>query len=168
MKQPNLIILVVLSYVILGFACSKGEKPSSTEQAGPSFISTPRSTQEKLVDNKKKWNEQNIRNYDYELSAEGYLMAFAPIVAVSIRDGKLVSIKTPDGKPVTYLRIYERFSTVEKIFTFLDEVERRRPDRLHIAYDEKTGYPTHVDLDEKEGMSDDELTLRIKSLQIHN
>ena len=168
MKRPNLTILVVLSYLLFGFACSKGEISRGIQREVEPIEATPKSTRELLDENEKKWNELNLRDYDFELSAEGYLRPFAPIVKVSVRDGKVESIKTPDGKSVTYPRIYDEFSTIEKIFTFLDEVERKRPERLHTAYDEKAGYSTHVDLDEKEGMSDDELTLRIKSLQIHN
>ena len=168
MKRPNLTILVVLSCLLFGFACCKGEVSTGNKREIGAGEATPKSTRELLDENEKKWDELNLRDYNFELSAEGYLRPFAPIVKVSVRDGKVESIKTPDGKPVTYPRMYEEFSTIENIFAFLDEVERKRPDRLHTAYDEKAGYSTHVDLDEKEGMSDDELTLRIKSLQIHN
>jgi len=168
MKRPNLTILVVFSYLLFGFACSKGEISTGHNREVGAVEATPKSTRESLDENEKKWDELNLRDYDFELSAEGYLRAFAPLVKVSVRDGKVESIKTSDGKSVTYPRMYEEFSTVEKIFKFLNEVDSRRPDRIQIACDEQTGYPTYVDLDEKEGMSDDELTLRIKNLQIHN
>jgi hypothetical protein len=140
--------------------------PRGADHANVSATSTPKTTQDKLVDRKHKWSDQNIRDYDYALSAEGYMRPFEPSVLISIRDGKLVSIKTPDGKLVTYPGIYDEFSSVEKIFKFLDEVGSKRPYKLNIVYDEVNGYPTYVELDEKEGMSDDELTLRISSLEV--
>ncbi len=105
-----------------------------------------------------------MTDYDFELSASGYLLAFEPSVVIRVRMGEVESLKTSDGKEAATRRNYERFGTVERIFKFLNEIEAKNPDKLSITYSE-TGYPAYVELDERKGMSDDELTLRVTNLQ---
>lgn len=119
-----------------------------------------------LVANNAKWQEQRIDNYDFDLSASGYFRPFGPTVKISVRNGKLASIENANGKLVRYPRVYEEFSTVDKLFEFLNTVNMRKPEKLVVAYDAERGFPTHVDLDEKEGISDDELTLKVTNFAI--
>lgn len=152
-------VVVVLS----SFACTADNV--SNDVPDDTNSNKLQSVRELLQLNERKWNELNIKDYDFELSASGYLLAFDSSVTISVRNGDVESIRKSDGKEVSSTRIYKQYSTVERIFKFLKEVEAKNPYRLFVAYDE-IGFPTYVDLDEVRGIADDELTLRLSNLQI--
>ena len=114
--------------------------------------------------NRELWTSKNIQNYKMIIGASGFMMNFPEEVLIEVRNRQAKSmVSKTDNKGVD---LYKNYNTVEKIFDFIEREHSRKADKLHVKFDDTLGYPTAVNLDERVGMSDDELSLKIVSLEV--
>ena len=100
------------------------------------------------------------------IRASGFMTNFPEQVLVEVQNHQVKSIKSLSKRGNNYVKAYKNYNTVEKIFDFIESENSRKPDKLNVRFNAEFGYPINVDLDEKTGWSDDELSLEVKSLEI--
>ena len=156
-----LFISIFLFTLVCTFAC--GQTASKTEQTNSKVEKAPSAHVFDLAEfemNKEKWRSLAITNYDVTIEATGFLTNFPRPVLISVRNSKLVSIKSGDKKN-NYVKGYDFLNTVEKLFTFVESEWKRKAEVLNVIYDDEFGFPKSIALDEKKGMSDDELGVTV-------
>jgi Family of unknown function (DUF6174) len=114
--------------------------------------------------NRDLWTSKNIRNYKMIVGAHGLLTNFPEEVLIEVQNRKTKSIKSLSKTGRNYVEAYQPFSTVEKLFDFIEQA--KKADKLEVGFDENLGHPTRITYDGSFGTADDELSLWIKSLEV--
>jgi hypothetical protein len=164
----SILRMILIMSVLFGLACTHDRFYVSGADIKPVESSNSEAGRQNFLVNNEKWQMRQVENYDFDLSASGYLRPFDPMVRISVRNGKVASIKNPTGGLVKNADIYDKFSTFDAMFEFLNMVSMRNPERLVVTYNAEHGFPSYIDLDEKEQMADDELTLKITNFVASN
>ena len=138
-------------------------------------ISCSQIRQAELERSRSLWLEKRIENYKMKIKIQktGHATPNGTFI-ITVRDNAAESIK-PSDKPDlemldTQIR-FERYSTIDAIFNFIESAEKDRQknnnswDRRVIEYDAKYGYPKKVDLDQSDVM-DDELYFEVLEFEI--
>ncbi len=114
--------------------------------------------------NKELWTSKNIQNYKMIVGASGFMMNFPEQVLIEVKNREAKSIISNTDN--SWVESYKDYSTVEKIFDFIEREHSKKADKLYVEFDKTFGYPTKVNLNERVNTSDDELLLKVFSLEI--
>jgi len=98
------------------------------------------------------------------VGASGFLTNFPEEVLIEVRNRQAKSVKSLSKSGRNHVEAYKNFDTVEKIFDFVEK--RKKADKLNVLFDENFGYPNGIIYDGRADVSDDELQLQIKSLEV--
>ena len=126
-------------------------------------------SQTEIARNKEKWQDANITHYRYNLTL-GCFCVFRqdmPLV-IEVMDGKVVSMEYQNGNPIdaTNREFFERFSTIDRIFSELEADLAGAADEVTVTYDPTYGFPVEVSIDYVKEATDDELYLTISDFQV--
>src|SRR6185503_18172617 len=121
-------------------------------------------SQTEIARNKEKWQDANITHYRYDLTL-GCFCVFSqdmPLV-IEVMDSKVVSMEYQNGNPIdaTNREFFERFSTIDRIFSELEADLAGAADEVTVTYDPTYGFPVEVSIDYVKEATDDELYLTI-------
>lgn len=101
-----------------------------------------------LANNRNKWQEAKIDNYNLKLSKfGGGIYGWVP-VSVKVRNNKTESVK-PARKHGQLERIdgYDEFNTVEKMFDKIQGAYNRKYS-VNVTYNKEFGYPEIIAIDD--------------------
>lgn len=117
--------------------------------------------------NRELWTSQNIQSYRLIIGATGFLTNFPEEVLVEVRNREAKSIKSLSATGRNGTSTYSPYETVDKLFSFVSDQNRRGVKVLTVNYDPDLGYPKRIELDQ-DGYygNDDELTLQVRSIEI--
>jgi hypothetical protein len=149
--------LTIFVFLIVLTACS----------AAPMATPTPLSP---LVENRQKWESQNINHYRFTLSIICFC-AFSDKMplTIEVKDGQVVSMVDNQGQPVTDFKdTFDQYSSIEKLFELLDLAMNGGADKVTVTYHATYGYPEAVDIDYVEEAIDDEISFTISNLEVLN
>jgi len=115
---------------------------------------------------RRLWNQQNIRNYSYQLSNSCFCVpeARGPVI-ITVKNGITTSITTPTGEKVSNPEFFERYKTVPKLFDVIADAIARRADNIDVQYNSALGYPTQINIDYSTQQADEELYLTIENFK---
>ena len=101
------------------------------------------------------------------IGASGFVTNFPEEVLVEVRNREAKSIKSLSTTGRNGTSTYSAYETVDKLFGFVSDENRRGVKVLKVNYDADLGYPKRIELD-RDGFygNDDELTLQVKSIEI--
>ncbi|MBN3870656.1 MAG: DUF6174 domain-containing protein [Nostoc sp.] len=125
-----------------------------------------RRLEKRLEFNRRFWNQQNISNYDYELSNSCFCIpdARGPVV-IKVRNGKTTSITSvATGQPVNP-ELFQNYNTIPKLFNVIQDAINRKAFSLNVRYSAKFGYPTQIDIDYNSQIADEEKYLTIENFK---
>lgn len=121
-----------------------------------------------LSENRSLWQKSGIKNYRMMVDLQIY--GYRPLIGkfiISVRQGRAESIKHADtGELVAEPELFEKYDTVEKIFSLIEAAEKRSPDKFEVEYEPKLGYPKKVNLDYSFSGSDDEFSFRVSQFEV--
>ncbi|MBD2451790.1 hypothetical protein H6G76_32660 [Nostoc sp. FACHB-152] len=132
-------------------------------------VQAPTSTRfnwEKLKINHRLWRGQNISNYRYEFTRSCNCLpkATAPVI-IEVRNGITTSITDKEtGKPAD-AALFQRYKTIPKLFYVIKDALVRRAANLTVEYDPVLHYPTQINIDYNNKITDDEIFITISNLE---
>jgi glucose/arabinose dehydrogenase len=153
-------LLVLLTVIVFALAaCSMGA------QAGGD---PPQENQTEIERNQEKWQNAEIAHYRYKLNLSCFC-AFTqdmPLV-IEVMDGKVVSMEYQTGNEIdaTNRELFERYATIDRIFSELDADLAGAADEVTVTYDPTYGFPTQATIDFVKEATDDELYLTISDFE---
>lgn len=111
---------------------------------------------------KVKWEEVNINDYRAEI--ERLCFCGGPFrYTMSVNNGEIVEVLDSEtGEAVENLGGY---STIDELFTWLEQVATQDPQKLELEFHPKLGYPTLIDYNQSDNIADEELLLRINDFE---
>ncbi len=117
---------------------------------------------------RQQWQDAAISHYRFNLHMVCFC-AFAenmPLV-VEVQDGNVVSMEYQNGTEIdpASLEFFQRYETIEKIFTELEKAIGGEADEVTVSYDDAYGFPEQIDIDFIEEAIDDELVLTISGFE---
>jgi hypothetical protein len=124
-----------------------------------------------LSRNRDKWETSNVKHYRYALFI-GCFCGFTEKMPINIevRDGKVASMTYQDGTPVAPTDIgaefFQRFSTIDQMFTDLESGQSSQADDVQVAYDSKYGYPARINVDQIKEAIDDEYDVEVSGFEV--
>jgi hypothetical protein len=98
------------------------------------------------------------------IGANGFLTNFPEQVLIEVRNRQAKSIKSLSKTGRNYVGAYKNYDTVEKVFDFVEN--SKKADKLSVLFDENLGYPNQIAYDGRIDVYDDELSLKIFSLEV--
>ena len=122
-----------------------------------------------IEQNKEKWQNANISHYRYHLAITCFC-AFSqdmPLI-IEVQDGEVVSMEFEGGTeidPAIRQDLFDRYATIDRLFTELEADLNGAADKVTVAYDETYGFPTQATIDFVEEATDDELYLSISTFE---
>jgi len=157
--MKKLLILLTVFAVVLA-ACSAGAQAEGNP---------PQENQSEIERNKEKWRDAKISHYRYKLHLTCFC-AFSqdmPLV-IEVMDGEIVSMEYQNGNPIdaTNRELFERFSTIDRIFSELEADLAGAADEVTVTYDPTYGFPVEVTIDYVKEATDDELYLTISDFEV--
>jgi hypothetical protein len=127
------------------------------------------SAQDELDQNREVWESAGISNYSYRFqrSCECLPEVTRPFV-VSVQNGVITEVRDFEtGEVLDEDGLGElRVSTVEGLFDVIQEAINDRADSISIEYDSELGYPSSINIDHDEQISDEETILTAQDLTV--
>jgi len=168
LKKVCLLISVLFIFAFYLVACSTSAQNANDLTATQNTkIPNSNSNQFNVAEferNRELWTSKNIQNYKMIVDASGFLTNFPEQVLIEVRNRQAKSIKSLSKTGRNYVEAYKNYDTVEKIFDFVES--SKKADKLIVKFNENLGYPTGITRDGRINVSDDELQLKIYSLEI--
>ena len=167
LKHICFLLSVLVIFSVCLFSCSKSSSGSSDLTANRNTkISNSNTNQFDVAvfeRNRELWTSKNIQNYKMVVGASGFLTNFPEEVLIEVKNRQTKSIKSLSKTGRNYVKAYEDYDTIEKIFEFVNN--RKKAQTLNVIFDENFGYPNQIVYDGR-GSSEDQLRLEVKSLEI--
>lgn len=119
------------------------------------------------------WKEQNVENYSFEFTKFCYCGGlFTPSIIVVKADTIHAVLDPETGEPLrdpqTYELIFpmysESFQTIDELFDIIENAQNNA-DELVVEYNQRSGYPEHIDIDYIKEAIDDEMTYRVDNFE---
>ena len=129
------------------------------------------------------WETYGIASYQYTFDAQCFCDQGPVPARIIVRADTLHAVLNPEtgdtlrargsNRPVWNERPME-YPTIDRLFDIIDgelsKVFYRRPDSIHVKYNEEYGYPAYIHIDQRVGRTgavagDDELTLTVGDLE---
>jgi hypothetical protein len=125
-------------------------------------------SQTEIERNKEKWQDANISHYRFNLFV-GCFCVFSqdmPLV-IEVKDGEVVSMEYQSGNEIeaTNLELFEKYATIDRIFSELETNIYGKADEVIIKYDPTYGFPTEINIDFIKDAIDDELALTVSNFE---
>lgn len=166
------LIFILTIFAFHLFACSKEiQNPSitpDTNQPTASSDSNPNLHSFNLTEfkrNKDLWKTKNIKNYKMIVEARS-MMYFGEQVLIEVENGTAKSLKLITDSGHINAQAYKDFDTVEKIFGVAERAAEAKAETLNIGYNDAYGYPVQVIIDVSYKIADDEMSVKIKNLEV--
>jgi hypothetical protein len=160
---------LIIFTILLSCSNTKDKSNSNLSANQNTKISDSNTNQFNLAEferNKELWTSKNIQNYKMIVGASGFLTNFPEEVLIDVKARQVKSVKSLSKTGNNYIEAYKNYNTIEKIFDFIALENSRKADKLIVRFNGEFGYPTDIVLDEQIGSSDDELSLKVRSLEI--
>lgn len=111
---------------------------------------------------KEQWERTNIE--DYQVEIERICFCGGPFrYIMSVENGEIVQILDSEtGDVIEHLGGY---STIDEIFTWLEQVAARYPQKLELEFHPELGYPTFIDYNQSDMIADEEMLMRLENFQ---
>lgn len=146
---------LVVGFVLLTNCWNVPDSANTDNRQGPDANVNekidPRTEQSPLSEPLRKlnrmrelWRSHKISDYDFEMSLYVPGVGTPPWpVDIRVRGGRSVSItpKRDDDRKNPYLNYYDRYRTVEQIFSTLEE-EFRKSREVSVEYESELGFPS--------------------------
>ena len=160
---------MTIRLLLLALVCIVPSCPSNyqelTSQQGPSVPQQVQSNITELQSNRERWAARNIKNYRFVLYARccGPVRLTSP-VSIEVRDGSAISIAPVQSVRSPHLEPYERFDSVEKLFSVIEGAINRQAEFISVSYEPTLGHPVSIVVDESKTAVDDDFTFRLEQL----
>jgi hypothetical protein len=150
-------------------ACGGNKEKNSTEVVAEevSKVEETKSTKATSNDiatevqsNREKWMQHGISNYEIEMQKICYCVPeVVRMMVFEVEDDNVATVLYADTGEAVDPQHYSDFNTIEGMFTFVEQALEKNPADLSIAYDEKYGYIKELNIDFKENIADDEISI---------
>ena len=148
----GLLLLITVAAIAIGLVWSALAVRSATDISGEG----PRSL----------WEEEGLSSYRYTLQVGCFcIREMTYPVVVEVRDGKLVSVTYAGDGAAADMALFERFSSVEKLYAVIDDAAAQNAVQLDVVYDAQWHVPTAINIDISRQMADEELYLTVSDFK---
>ena len=146
-----LLLLVTVAAVAIGLSWS-----ALAARGGGATVDSPRSV----------WADQAVDDYRYTVQVGCFcIREMTRPVVVEVADGALLSLTYADDGTAADPLLFERFTSVEKLYAVIDDAAAQNAVQLDVTYDEALGVPTQISIDISQQMADEELYLTISGFE---
>jgi len=125
-------------------------------------------SQTEIERNREKWQDASISHYRFSLFV-GCFCVFSQDMplAIEVQDGEVVSMEYQSGNDIdaTNRELFERYATIDRIFTELEADINGAADEVVVTYDPTYGFPAQVNIDFIKEAIDDELALTVSEFE---
>ena len=116
-----------------------------------------------LAQAQAKWQKLATTSYSFD-SNKACFCAFRGPVKVIVTNNKVTAIQDPStGKPLSYS--LDWFSTIEQIFTQIEDLKKGNPKTLDVSYDPIYGFPVTITYNQSDQIADEEFSLTISNFK---
>lgn len=111
---------------------------------------------------KEQWDRSNIKNYRVEI--ERVCFCPPPIqYTMVVENGEIAQIiDSETGEAIQHLTGY---STIDELFTWLEQASAQDPQKLELEFHPQLGYPTYIDYNQSDMIADEEMLMRLNDLK---
>lgn len=110
--------------------------------------------------NREKWKSHEISDYEIEMQKICYCVPeVVRMMVFEVGEQKIKAVRYADTGEIVDPQHYGEFNTIEAMFTFVEQSLEKNPADLSISYDEKYGYIKELNVDFKENIADDEISI---------
>jgi len=157
--------LPLVAIVLALLACS-----ALPALATPTPTAKPTSTPDPaLAQNLQKWQAQSITHYRFSLDVRCFCAFTGQMpLSIEVKDGQVVSETDKTGQSVAapFKQAFDKYDSIEKLFTLLDAAQNGGADLVTIEFDPQYGYPQTAYIDYMANVSDDENRFTISSFEV--
>jgi len=124
--------------------------------------------QSEIERNKEEWRDANISHYRFNLNISCFCVFSQEMpLIIEVMDGEVVSMEYQKGNEIdtTNRELFERYATVDRIFSELEADLAGAADEVTVTYDVTYGFPTQATIDFAKEATDDELYLTISDFE---
>lgn len=147
--------VLILLAGISGCSGTLSSAPAGNSQGAP----------ETLADARERWRSSQTGGYQITVQQSCFcLQELTQPLRVTVRDARVVSV-TGLTQPLTQPEQLDQSRlTVEGLFAFIADAQRRQVERLDVSYHPRYGYPTVIAYDGHAMIADDEFSYRLSDL----
>lgn len=121
--------------------------------------------QDSLVAERRRWREQNVKTYTYQLQVHCMCATPGDPVVVEVNDGNVTSItRVSDGLRLSTAQ-YPMIRSVEGLFDLIQQAIDDQADTIFARFESSMHYPTEIQIDWKTSASDDDVSYVAGSLK---
>jgi hypothetical protein len=107
-----------------------------------------------------RWGARGFRDYSFTFSAACFCANVHPIRAIVVHDSVTTAVDLVTNQPVD-----PRFvSTIDRLFTFIEQGIAKPAAVLDVTYDAQLGYPITIRYDGSANIADDEVTYTVRDV----
>lgn len=130
-----------------------------------------------LETSREIWESHRIANYQYTFDSQCFCDQGPVPARIIVRADTLHAVLDPESGDTLRARGSNRpvwkkrpgqYPAIDRLFDIIDgelsKVFYRRPDSIHVEYNQEYGYPKQIYIDEQANMSDDELMITVGDL----
>ena len=124
--------------------------------------------QSEIERNKEEWRDANISHYRFNLNISCFCVFSQEMpLIIEVMDGEVVSMEYQKGNEIdtTNRELFERYATVDRIFSELEADLAGAADEVTVTYDVTYGFPTQATINFAKEATDDELYLTISDFE---
>lgn len=168
LRRICFLVSILVIFMVYLLSCSNATQNSNDlTESQNTRVSNANTNQFDVAEferNRELWTSKNIETYKMIVGASGFLTNFPEQVLIEVRNRQAKSIKSLSKTGRNYVEAYKNYDTVEKIFDFTEN--SKKTDKLSVIFDENLGYPNQIIYDGRVDVYDDELSLKIFSLEV--
>lgn len=111
---------------------------------------------------KERWKSNNLSDYRIEVERSCFCAAPFNYTAVVENNEVVRIIDTETGESVGQTGGYP---TIDELFSWLEQVAPKKPEKLDLEFHPTLGYPTFIDYNQSDLIADEELLMKIDNLK---
>lgn len=164
------LLLLALTFILAACSALPFNRPGGQESGTPPDV-TPVVPEGELGENQAKWKNAGVQSYRFKLHI-GCFCAFRDRMplTIEVRDGQVTSMTYSDGTPVPAgdpgREMFERFATIERIFTELRSGPSAAAELVRTTYDPTYGFPADLYIDPLQQAADDEFSVQVSEFEV--
>ncbi len=114
------------------------------------------------------WAKHATSSYVIEQTRICYCIDAGHYVQLTVVNNEIVEGINSEDSTQLMEKELRHYKTVEELFGFIDEAERKKPAVLRVTYDPVYGYPRSIFVDKYLDMADEEIGYKTILLQLGN
>jgi hypothetical protein len=173
LREKNVMKYLIMT-ALLGLltACNAAvDYPPNSQQPPtpnvPPATQTLASTQQTLDKYRQRWQQANIRHYEYVFQRGCFCPSDVRAeVLIEVKDGKVLNANNHKSRRMIADHLSLNRQSIDYFFSKIQAAIDSKSEKIEVKYNAQYGYPESVFIDYRKRLADEELRLSAKNLRI--